>query len=86
MLLLTVFLSVNLALIAIKRRDTGNIRGFRIPIVVPVIAAIACAVLICFVPLKSLLSGTIVIAFGVALVLTRIMHQPFPPKKESISS
>jgi APA family basic amino acid/polyamine antiporter len=82
-LLLTVFLSVNLALVAIKRRDPGERGGFRIPIGVPMVAAIASAVLICFVPLKSLLSGAVVIALGVVLVLLRMRHLSRSKRQDS---
>ena len=75
-LLLIVFLSVNIALVEIKRRSRGLRRGFRVPVVIPITAAAASAVLIFFVPPQSLLSAAIVIALGILLVLTwRMRHK-----------
>ena len=73
-LLLVVFLSVNVGLVWIKRSESTSRRGFAIPIAVPVLAAVASAVLICFVPSQSLLSAGIVIALGIALVLANRMR------------
>ncbi len=74
-LLLAVFLSVNVGLVWIKRRESTGRRGFSIPAVVPALAAVASAVLICFVPFKSLLSAGVVIALGVGLVLANPTNQ-----------
>ena len=69
-LLLSVFFSVNLALLVIKRRSPREHGGFRIPIGVPAVAAIASLVLIGFLPGKSLLSAVGVVSMGAVLIAT----------------
>ena len=73
-LLLTVFLSVNVALVAVKYREPVD-HGFRVPILIPIVAAAANAVLVCFVPLKSLFSGSVVIAVGIGILVTKRLRQ-----------
>lgn len=73
-LLLIVFLSVNIALVAVQAKEPID-RGFRIPRVVPIIAAIANAVLVCFVPPKSLLTGFVVILLGGGILLPKLLRR-----------
>ena len=71
LLLLLVFFTVNLALIAIKRRERAPVRTFCAPAVVPVAGAIACLWLMPFVPRGSLLTAGVILALGSGLVALR---------------
>jgi amino acid transporter len=78
LLLLIVFISVNLALLTIRRRHPEKSGGIRIPILVPIVAAFSSAALICFVPLTSLFWGAIILALGGLLVLISIRKMARP--------
>jgi amino acid transporter len=74
-LLLLVFASVNLALIAVKRRGAGEHHGFKVPMLVPITGASASVVLIGFLPRTSLLTATILIAAGLAVAVTQTIRR-----------
>lgn len=61
-LLLTVFATVNISLIVLKRRKLESSSAFRIPILVPWLGATSCLALIALVPWQSLLTATGMIA------------------------
>jgi amino acid transporter len=68
LLLLLVFFTVNLSLLAIKRRDRSPIRTFCAPIVIPIAGALTCLGLMPFVPRGSLLTAGIILVLGTVLV------------------
>ena len=68
LLLLVVFFTLHLSLIAIKRRDRGSSRTFCAPRVVPIAGALTCLGLMPFVPRGSLLTAVGIIALGGGLV------------------
>ena len=74
-LLLLVFAAVNLALVVVKRRNVGEHRGFKAPVLVPIIGACASLVLIGFLPRASLLTATILIATGFVVVVTQAIRR-----------
>ena len=76
LLLLLVFLTVHLSLIAIKRRDDRPLRTFCAPRTVPVLGALATLALMPFVPRGSLLTAIAIVAVGVALVALRARQTP----------
>lgn len=70
-LILTVFLSVNASLVAVKttrRHQVPPHDGFRVPVFFPVVAIISCVVLGAFVPLESLSRGLVLLAIGIILL------------------
>jgi amino acid transporter len=71
LLLLLVFFTVNLSLIAIKRRDREPVRTFCAPRMVPFVGAFTCLGLMPFVPPGSLLTVAIIVALGSGLVALR---------------
>jgi amino acid transporter len=71
LLLLLVFFTLNLSLIAIKRRDGEPVRTFCAPRVVPVVGALTCLGLMPFVPRGSLLTAGIILLLGSGLVALR---------------
>lgn len=75
LLLLVVFFSVNVALVTVKFRD-GVGPNFRVPAAIPIIAAIASATLVCFLPVKSLLTGSVVVASGFLFLIPRLLRKP----------
>lgn len=70
-LLLAVFLTTNLSLLSIKRNEEKTDLGFRLPIIVPAMAAIASVGLIGFLPANSMFIAVSVVAFGVVLGAVR---------------
>jgi amino acid transporter len=68
LLLLVVFFTVHLALIAIKRRDRQRSRTFCAPRLVPIAGALTCLGLMPFVPRGSLLTAGIILTLGWGLV------------------
>jgi amino acid transporter len=68
LLLLLVFFTVHLALIAIKRRDRQPSCTFRAPRLVPIAGALTCLGLMPFVPRGSLLTAGIILALGWGLI------------------
>jgi len=73
-LLLLVFFTVNVSLIAIKRSDREPVRTFCAPLAIPVAGAVTCLALMPFVPPGSLLTAGIVVALGSVLVALRSRH------------
>jgi amino acid transporter len=73
-LLLLVFFTVNVSLIAIKRTDREPVRTFCAPLAIPVAGAVTCLALMPFVPPGSLLTAGIVVALGSVLVALRSRH------------
>ena len=71
LLLLLVFFTLHVSLIAIKRRDDARGSTFRVPLAVPVVGAITCAALMPFVPQGSLATGAAILALTVLLVVLR---------------
>ncbi len=71
LLLLLVFFTLNLSLIAIKRRDGEPVRTFCAPRVVPVVGALTCLGLMPFVPRGSLLTAGIILLLGSGIVALR---------------
>jgi amino acid transporter len=70
LVLLTVFLLVNVSLVLLKFRDEATPRpGFSVPVVFPIAAAIACALLAFYVSMKSLLTVLILGPCGILLFL-----------------
>ena len=70
-LLLGVFATVHVALIAVKRRREEDAEAFHVPIAVPIAGLLSCAVLAVFVEAASLLSAAALTACGLALVAAR---------------
>jgi amino acid transporter len=68
LLLLVVFFTLHLSLIAIKRRDRGRPRTFCAPRLIPIAGALTCLGLMPFVPRGSLLTAVGIIALGGGLV------------------
>jgi amino acid transporter len=71
LLLLSVFFTLHVSLIAIKRRDVGPTRTFCAPRVVPFVGALTTLALMAFVPRGSLLTAAIVLALGSGIVWLR---------------
>jgi len=71
LLLLMVFFTVNLSLIAIKRHDRGPTRTFCAPAAIPILGAMTCLGLMPFVPRDSLLTAAVILALGAGLVRLR---------------
>ena len=71
LLLLLVFFTVNLSLLAIKRRDREPVRTFCAPRLVPLAGALTCLGLMPFVPPGSLLTAGIIVALGAGLIVLR---------------
>ncbi len=67
-LLLAVFFSVHLSLLAIKFKGPVTESGFRVPWPVPLIGAITCVALVLFVPLTSVVTATGVLGVGLVIV------------------
>ncbi|MBW2162680.1 MAG: amino acid permease, partial [Deltaproteobacteria bacterium] len=68
LLLLLVFFTVNLSLIAIKRRDRKPLRTFCAPRLIPLAGALSCLGLMPFVPADSLLTAGVILALGAGIV------------------
>jgi amino acid transporter len=68
LLLLLVFFTVNLSLIAIKRRDREPSRTFCAPRLIPLAGALSCLGLMPFVPPSSLLTAGVILALGAGIV------------------
>ncbi len=66
--ILAVFLSVNVSLLVIRWRRGAAADTFRVPLAVPLVAAVACLGLLSFVPPRSLLWAGIIVAIGVVFV------------------
>ncbi len=71
LLLLLVFLTLNVSLVTIKRRDGPPERTFCAPTAVPVIGAVTCLGLMPFVPTGSLITAVVIVALGLGLVWKR---------------
>jgi amino acid transporter len=71
LLLLLVFFTLHLALLAIKRRDVGRARTFCAPRVVPFAGGLTTLALMPFVPRGSLLTAAIILALGSGIVWLR---------------
>jgi amino acid transporter len=71
LLLLLVFFTVNLSLVAIKHRDRGSLRTFCAPRLIPIAGALTCLALMPFVPRSSLLTAVVILGLGAGLVLLR---------------
>lgn len=71
LLLLVVFFTLHVSLIAIKRRDEARPRTFCAPKAVPVLGALSCIALMPFVPRGSLLTAGLILALGAGLVALR---------------
>jgi len=67
-LLLLVFFTVNMSLIVLKRRSDERVISFRVPLVVPLIGAVASLGLIAFMPPKSLKSAVLIVLMGLVIV------------------
>ena len=61
-LLLTVFATVNVALIVLKRKNVESRSAFRIPAIVPLLGAASCVALITFAPWQSQLTAVVMVA------------------------
>ncbi|MDX1580342.1 MAG: APC family permease [Alphaproteobacteria bacterium] len=70
-LLLVVFLMVNLALLAIKRRQPDGRGGFRVPFLIPLLGVLTTASLIAFAELSALMTTLGLAAVGAALFCLR---------------
>ena len=71
-LLLTVFFTVNLSLVVLKRRGPARDGvGFQIPLCIPLAAAVTCLVLVLFAPPESLLLTGVVILIGWIMSMLR---------------
>ncbi|MGB8330491.1 MAG: amino acid permease [Polyangiales bacterium] len=68
LLLLLVFFTINLSLIAIKHRDRAPSRTFCAPRPVPIAGALTCLALMPFVPPSSLVTAAIILGLGAGLV------------------
>ena len=68
LLLLLVFFTVNLSLIAIKHRDREPLRTFCAPRLIPFAGALCCLGLMPFVPPGSLLTAGVILALGAGIV------------------
>lgn len=68
LLLLLVFFTLHLSLIAVKRRDDQPHGAFRVPVAVPIIGATTSAALMPFVPRGSILTGAVILALAGAVV------------------
>ena len=68
LLLLLVFFTLNISLIAIKRRDSERLRTFCAPRVIPILGALTCLSLMPFVPRGSLVTAIVILALGSGLV------------------
>jgi len=71
LLLLLVFFTVNLSLVAIKRRDRRSLRTFCAPRLIPIAGALTCLALMPFVPRESLLTAVGILGLGAGLVSLR---------------
>ncbi len=69
-LILAMFCLVNLSLLVIKRRE-GNNEGFRVPLIIPVLALVSNLVLIAFASKESHLLATAFTGLGFLLILVR---------------
>jgi amino acid transporter len=67
-LLLTVFATVNVSLLVLKRKRMENSSAFRVPAIVPLLGATSCLTLIVFVPWQSLLTAIVMIAVAGLIV------------------
>ena len=69
LLLLSVFLVMNLSLIAIKYRSKGVRPAFQVPIWIPILGAAGCLTLIVFVEAKAFITVLILVLIGVIIYL-----------------
>jgi amino acid transporter len=82
-LLLLVFFAVNAALVVVKlRRDPHD--GLTVPLIVPILGALLSALLVGYMPLRSLWAALLVLASGLAIVGVRALRRrpaagPTPP-------
>ena len=76
LLLLLVFLSVHVSLLAIRRATDTPIRTFCAPRWVPMLGALSCIALMPFVPSDSLLTAVVILALGGALILFGRRQEP----------
>jgi amino acid transporter len=67
LLLLLVFFTLHLSLVAIKRRNDQPHGTFRVPLAVPIVGAVTCAGLMPFVPRGSMATGVVILALAAAL-------------------
>jgi amino acid transporter len=67
-LLLTVFATVNVSLLVLKRKRMENSSAFRVPAIVPLLGVTSCLTLIVFVPWQSLLTAIVMIAVAGLIV------------------
>ena len=68
-LLLSVFVLVNLALILIKRQPATDWRGFHVPTIIPVLGAAASLGLIAFVPRSAFLAAGVIVGLGLVIIV-----------------
>ena len=71
LLLLVVFFTLHVSLIAIKRRDEDRLRTFCAPRAIPMLGALSCIALMPFVPRGSLLTVGLILGLGSLLVAAR---------------
>jgi amino acid transporter len=71
LLLLLVFFTLHVSLIAVKRRDDEPRSTFRVPLSVPIVGAITCAALMPFAPRGSIATGVAIVAVALVLVFVR---------------
>lgn len=69
--LLCVFVTVNVSLIAIRLRESDVPKGFHVPLMVPVVGAVSCLGLIAFVELQSIFWALGLLAVGIVAVMIR---------------
>ena len=70
-LVLLIFLSVNLALLRVRYSKSLPSSGFRVPIVVPIVAAITSVALVFFLPVESFHRVFVLLGIGLVLVFVR---------------
>jgi len=66
-LLLLVFLIVNVSLIVLRLRDKQRVAGFRVPLVMPMLAAVSTMALASRLPRSSLLTASLLILAGIVI-------------------
>lgn len=71
LLLLVVFLTLHLSLIAVKRAAPRPRRTFCVPLAVPIVGVLTCAALMPFVPERSILTGAVILGLAGILVVFR---------------
>lgn len=91
LLLLTVFVTVNIALLVLKRRETERRQGFDVPALVPLLGAVVCALLIVVRVQKALASSDpnehrAPLIAGGAIVVAAILYKVLKPKRVLLDS